>query len=105
MAEVERHFRPEFLNRLDEMVVFNQLTREDMNEIVHLELSKLDERLSVKHLKMEVSDEVMEHLIDKSFHADFGARPLKRAIERSLEDPLSEQILQGMLEARSRSPP
>ena len=97
-AEVERHFRPEFLNRLDEMVVFNQLTREDMSLIVKLELAKLQQRLTAKHLTLKVTSEVMEHLIDKSFHADFGARPLKRAIERSIEDPLSEEILQGMLE-------
>jgi ATP-dependent Clp protease ATP-binding subunit ClpC len=97
-AEVERHFRPEFLNRLDELVVFNQLTRKDMDAIVRLELKKLESRLNVKHLSLNVSNEVMEHLIDKSFHADFGARPLKRAIERSIEDPLSEEILQGMLD-------
>ena len=97
-AEVERHFRPEFLNRLDEMVVFNQLTREDMNEIVKLELNKLESRLNVKNLTLKVDDKVLDFLIDKSFHDDFGARPLKRAIERHLEDPLSEEILQGMLE-------
>ncbi|MEE2887395.1 MAG: ATP-dependent Clp protease ATP-binding subunit, partial [Planctomycetota bacterium] len=83
-AEVERHFRPEFLNRLDELVVFNQLTREDMDLIVKLELKKLDERLASKNLTLEVNPDVMEFLIDKSFHPDFGARPLKRAIERCL---------------------
>jgi ATP-dependent Clp protease ATP-binding subunit ClpC len=97
-AEVERHFRPEFLNRLDELVVFNQLTREDMDLIVKLELNKLEERLVVKNLSLNVNKEVMEFLIDKSFHPDYGARPLKRAIERCIEDPLSEEILQGMLE-------
>jgi ATP-dependent Clp protease ATP-binding subunit ClpC len=97
-AEVERHFRPEFLNRLDELVVFNQLTREDMDLIVKLELNKLEERLATKNLSLNVNAEVMEFLIDKSFHPDYGARPLKRAIERCIEDPLSEEILQGMLE-------
>jgi ATP-dependent Clp protease ATP-binding subunit ClpC len=97
-AEVERHFRPEFLNRLDELVVFNQLTREDMDSIVKLELNKLQSRLRVKNLTLDVNEEVMNFLIEKSFHPDYGARPLKRAIERNLEDPLSEEILQGMLE-------
>ncbi len=96
-AEVERHFRPEFLNRVDELVVFNQLTREDMGDIIKIELSKVDQRLAKMKLKLDVDQEVMDFLIDKSFHADFGARPLKRAIERYLEDPLSEEILRGNL--------
>ena len=102
IAEVERHFRPEFLNRLDEMVVFNQLTRDDMNQIVKLELKKLEDRLRGKNLSLDVDKKVLNFLIDKSFHADFGARPLKRAIERHLEDPLSEEILQGMLDGSFR---
>ncbi|MHC4513431.1 MAG: ATP-dependent Clp protease ATP-binding subunit [Planctomycetota bacterium] len=100
-AEVERHFRPEFLNRVDELVVFNQLTLEDMSEIVQIELAKVDERLASKHLKLEVDEAVLDLLIDKSFSQNFGARPLKRAIERYLEDPLSEEILRGELDEPS----
>src|SRR5687767_7175589 len=96
-AEVERHFRPEFLNRVDELVVFNQLTREDMQRIVRIELAKVASRMHNKSLRLEVSDEVVSHLIEKHFNADFGARPLKRAIERVIEDPLSEEILRGAL--------
>ncbi len=94
-AEVERHFRPEFINRLDELVVFNQLTKEDMERIVTIELAKLYGRMNAKSLYMETGQDVLDYLIEKSFHADFGARPLKRAIERYLEDPLSEEILRG----------
>ena len=97
-AEVERHFRPEFLNRVDELVVFNQLTREDMSRIVRIELAKVEERLAAKHLSLDVDQDVLDLLIDKSFSQNFGARPLKRAIERYLEDPLSEEILRGELD-------
>ncbi len=97
-AEVERHFRPEFLNRVDELVVFNQLTREDMARIVQIELKKVSLRMQSKQLQLEVAPEVLQFLIDKSFHEDFGARPLKRAIERFIEDPLSEEILRGGLD-------
>jgi ATP-dependent Clp protease ATP-binding subunit ClpC len=97
-AEVERHFRPEFLNRVDEQVVFNQLTRDDMAEIVKIELRKVDERMAAKRLQLDVSQDVLDFLVDKSTSQDFGARPLKRAIERYIEDPLSEQILRGELD-------
>jgi ATP-dependent Clp protease ATP-binding subunit ClpC len=96
-AEVERHFRPEFLNRVDELIVFNQLSRDDMQRIVRIELAKVASRMTNKNLRLEVGNDVVDHLIEKNFNADFGARPLKRAIERVIEDPLSEQILQGAL--------
>jgi len=98
MAEVERHFRPEFINRLDEIVIFNQLTRDDMQRIVENELEKVDQRLQHKGHKLEVEQPVIAWLIDKSFTEDFGARPLKRGIEKHLEDPLSEEMLKGALE-------
>jgi ATP-dependent Clp protease ATP-binding subunit ClpC len=97
-AEVERHFRPEFLNRVDELVVFNQLTKQDMEQIVQIELRKVDSRLRARHLELRVDEEVLQFMIDKSFSEDFGARPLKRAIERYLEDPLAEEILRGGME-------
>ncbi len=97
-GEIERHFRPEFINRLDEIVVFNQLTRDDMQRIVENELRKVNKRLVQKGHELEVDQSVIDWLIGKSFHEDFGARPLKRGIEKHLEDPLSEQILRGALE-------
>jgi ATP-dependent Clp protease ATP-binding subunit ClpC len=96
--EVERHFRPEFLNRVDELVVFNQLTKKDMELIVQIELRKVESRLRARHVELQVDDDVLQFMIDKSFSEDFGARPLKRAIERYLEDPLAEEILRGGVE-------
>ncbi|MEI7878882.1 MAG: ATP-dependent Clp protease ATP-binding subunit, partial [Planctomycetota bacterium] len=97
-GEVERHFRPEFINRLDQIVVFNQLGREDMQRIVENELKKVNNRMKQKGHVLEVDQTVIDWLIEKSYHADFGARPLKRGIEKHLEDPLSEQILKGQLD-------
>jgi len=97
MGEVERHFRPEFINRLDEIVIFNQLTKDDMQRIVENELVKVNDRMQEKGHELIITQPVIEWLIEKSFHEDFGARPLKRGIEKLLEDPLSEQILKGQL--------
>ncbi len=94
--EVERHFRPEFLNRLDDVIVFKALTRDDLYTIVDFELRKVRQRLSdEKHLELELNDEAREFLIDKGYNPDFGARPLRRAIEHHVEDPISEEILRG----------
>ncbi len=97
-GEVERHFRPEFINRLDDIVVFNKLGREDMQRIVENELRKVNGRMRQKGHDREVDQSVIDWLIEKSFHEEFGARPLKRGIEKHLEDPLSEQVLRGELE-------
>jgi ATP-dependent Clp protease ATP-binding subunit ClpC len=97
-GEVERHFRPEFINRLDELVVFNMLGRDDMQRIVENELVKVNQRMAQKGHELVIDQLTIDWLIEKSFHEDFGARPLKRGIERHLEDPLSEQILKGALE-------
>ena len=97
MGEVERHFRPEFINRLDEIVIFNQLTKDDMQRIVENELVKVNDRMQEKGHDLRITQPVIEWLIDKSFHEDFGARPLKRGIEKLLEDPRAEQILKGQL--------
>ena len=97
-GEIERHFRPEFLNRLDEIVVFNQLNRADMQRIVENEMRKVNARMKQKGHVLDVDQSVIDWLIEKSFHEDFGARPLKRGIEKHLEDPLSEQILKGQFD-------
>ena len=88
----------DLINRLDQIVVFNQLGRDDMQRIVENELKKVNGRMKQKGHTLEVGQEVIDWLIEKSFHADFGARPLKRGIEKHLEDPLSEQILRGQLD-------
>jgi ATP-dependent Clp protease ATP-binding subunit ClpC len=93
--EVERHFRPEFLNRLDDTIVFKALTRTDLETIVDFELRKVRGRLGEHGLELELQDDAKEFLIDKGYNPDFGARPLRRAIEQHVEDPISEEILRG----------
>jgi ATP-dependent Clp protease ATP-binding subunit ClpC len=93
--EVERHFRPEFLNRLDDVIVLKPLTRENLQIIVEYELVKVFKRLIEHGLKLELSERAKEFLIDKGYNPEFGARPLRRAIEHYIEDPLSESLLQG----------
>ena len=96
--EVEHHFRPEFLNRLDDTIVFKALTRENLQTIVEYELAKVFKRLTEHGLKLELTDQAKEFLIDKGYNPEFGARPLRRAIEHYIEDPLSESVLAGKFE-------
>jgi ATP-dependent Clp protease ATP-binding subunit ClpC len=93
--EVEKHFRPEFLNRLDDLIVFRPLTRVDLETIIHLEMKSVEARLAKKGVRISLTKEALDYLIDQGFNPDFGARPLKRAIERLVEDPLSEGLLRG----------
>ena len=93
--EVEKHFRPEFLNRLDDVIVFRPLTRADLQLIIHLEMKFVEQRVARRGVRISLSPEAVEHLIDQGFNPDFGARPLKRAIEKLVEDPLSEGLLRG----------
>ncbi|MHC4291275.1 MAG: ATP-dependent Clp protease ATP-binding subunit [Planctomycetota bacterium] len=99
--EMERHFRPEFLNRLDSQIVFRPLTREDLTTIVEYELNKVFKRLLEHNLHLELEDAAKEFLIDKGYNPEFGARPLRRAIERYIEDPLSENLLRGKFKGKS----
>jgi ATP-dependent Clp protease ATP-binding subunit ClpC len=93
--EVERQFRPEFLNRVDDTIVFRALTREDLQTIVDYELAKVFKRLTEHGLRLELAKQAKEFLIDKGYNPEFGARPLRRAIEHYIEDPLSEAVLRG----------
>jgi ATP-dependent Clp protease ATP-binding subunit ClpC len=94
-AEIEKHFRPEFLNRLDDVIFFKALTRDDLRLIVDIEMLHVKSRLGERGLALELSDEAKEFLINKGYNPDFGARPLRRAIENLIEDPLSEEVLRG----------
>jgi len=94
-AEVRRSFRPEFINRLDEMVVFHRLSREDMRSIVDIQLGRLAERLARSNLAIELSDAAKELLLARGWDPQFGARPLKRAIQRLVENPLAKRVLGG----------
>jgi ATP-dependent Clp protease ATP-binding subunit ClpC len=93
--EIEHHFRPEFLNRLDAQIVFRALTRDDLKTIVEYELKKVFKRLIEHGLTLELDSAAKEFLIDKGYSTEFGARPLRRAIEHYIEDPLSEGLLKG----------
>ncbi|MDC3379248.1 ATP-dependent Clp protease ATP-binding subunit [Planctomycetota bacterium] len=99
--ELEKHFRPEFLNRLDDIVVFRQLTEDDLAEIVKLEIAKVAKRLQAKDMTIEITDAAVKMLINKGTNVDYGARPLRRSIERFLEDPLSEELLRGAFEGKN----
>jgi ATP-dependent Clp protease ATP-binding subunit ClpC len=92
---MEKSFRPEFLNRCDDIIVFRSLTRENMHNIVDIEVAKLGKRLLEKGLKLVITDAAKEYLIEKGTSLDYGARPLRRAIEGYLEDPLAEELLRG----------
>jgi ATP-dependent Clp protease ATP-binding subunit ClpC len=100
--ELEKHFRPEFLNRIDEVVVFRQLNRDDLKKIVDIELAGVRERLSEKDVDLVLDDSAKERIIDEGSDFDFGARPLKRAIEKLVEDPLSERVLRGEVPQHTR---
>lgn len=97
---LERHFRPEFLNRLDDIIVFRSLTKADLQQIVDIELDKVFKRLREKNLKLVLTPEAREFVIEKGYSPEFGARPLRRAIEHLLEDPLSEELLRGAFEGK-----
>jgi len=95
LKEVQHHFRPEFLNRLDDTVVFRALTKEDLKYVVEIEMQGVRKRMLERGLEVIVENDARDFLIDQGYNPDFGARPLRRAIERNVEDPLSEQILRG----------
>jgi ATP-dependent Clp protease ATP-binding subunit ClpC len=99
---IEREFKPEFIGRIDEVVVFRKLRRDDLKQIVDIELSKVRARLAERGLKLELTDEAREFIIDKGGDTDYGARPLRRSVSTYIEDPLSEELLRGAFEGKGR---
>ena len=97
MEALKGKFRPEFLNRIDDIIVFHKLTKEETASIAEILLSGLRKRLAVNDLSLEITDSAMSLIIDKGYDNDYGARPLKRVIQRNIEDKLSEEILRGNL--------
>jgi ATP-dependent Clp protease ATP-binding subunit ClpC len=95
MEETQRYVNPEFLNRLDDLVVFHMLEKKDLNQIVDLEVSKLVKRLKEKEIDLTLAEDARELLSEKGFDPNYGARPMRRAVERFLEDPLAEALLRG----------
>jgi len=95
LSELKRHFRPEFLNRLDEVIVFHPLSKEEIKKIVGLMLEEERKLLKEKNIDLEVTAEAKDLIAEEGYDPDFGARPLRRAIQRLIENPLSEEILEG----------
>ncbi len=100
MDQIQRVFRPEFLNRLDDTIIFRHLTGEDLKKVIDFELIKVRERLQDRGFALELTDEAKEFLIKKGSDLDYGARPLRRAIEQRIEDPLAEELLRGTFEGK-----
>ena len=104
MDRIEKVFRPEFLNRLDDIIVFKHLTNDDLKQVIELELTKVRERLGERGLTLELTDDAKEFIIKKSHKGEednpFGARPLRREVERLIEDPLSEELLKGEFQGK-----
>ncbi len=95
MSELDNHFRPEFLNRIDEIVVFHSLTQEHIVQIVEIQLNRLRRLLADRRITITLSDAAKQHLAERSYDPVFGARPLKRVIQRELQDPLARLVLEG----------
>src|SRR5947208_2623983 len=103
MQEVKRLFNPEFINRLDEIIIFNSLTNEDLSRIVDMMIAQLNENLAHKRLEVSITDDAKQWILDKACRdKNYGARPLRRAIQRYIEDPLSEALIQGNLKELSK---
>jgi ATP-dependent Clp protease ATP-binding subunit ClpC len=100
--ELKKHFRPEFLNRIDDIIVFRTLSREMLSRIVDLEVSKVAGRIRNKEIQITLDEASREFLIEKGYDPTYGARPMRRAVERYLEDPLAEEILKGVFKAGDR---
>ncbi|MCM8804770.1 MAG: ATP-dependent chaperone ClpB, partial [Candidatus Omnitrophica bacterium] len=88
-------FRPEFLNRIDEIIIFNRLKKEDILKIVNIQISYLQKRLLDKKIEIKLSEEAKNYLVEKGYDENFGARPLKRLIQKEIENPLALKILSG----------
>jgi len=95
MEAVRQHFRPEFLNRLDEQIIFDRLDRADMAGIVEIQLRRLEQRLAGRKITLQLDEAAKQWLADEGYDPVFGARPLKRVIQRSLQDQLAEMLLAG----------
>ncbi len=99
LGMAKKAFKPEFLNRVDDIIVFRKLEHEDLLKIINIELAALESRLGTRDLELRLEDPVKDFLIQKGYEPEYGARPLRRAIERYLEDPLAEEVLKGTFDA------
>jgi ATP-dependent Clp protease ATP-binding subunit ClpB len=95
LNELRNHFRPEFLNRVDEIVVFHSLSEEHLKKIIDIQLGSLRRRLEERHIQLELTDSAKEHLVRSGYDPSYGARPLKRTLQKEIETALAKRILQG----------
>ena len=95
LDELRQKFRPEFLNRIDEIVVFHALTEEQLKQVVEIQLDRVRARLTDRRITLEITDQAKAHLVRVGYEPAYGARPLKRAIQREIETPLARKILAG----------
>jgi ATP-dependent Clp protease ATP-binding subunit ClpB len=102
LEALRQHFRPEFLNRVDEVVVFHSLTREQLKQIVGIQLQRLRARLAERKIEIELSDAALGHFADAGFDPVYGARPLKRLLQKELETALGRKIIAGEIHDQCR---
>jgi ATP-dependent Clp protease ATP-binding subunit ClpC len=102
LNEVKKAFKPEFLNRIDDIIVFRNLSKADLTEIIKLEVNEVIERLKGRGIDISLSSEAMDFLMEKGYDPLYGARPLKRTIQRYVEDMLSEEIISGRFKEGSK---
>ena len=95
MAVVRQHFRPEFLNRLDAMVMFNPLDKAELERIAKLQVDQLQHRLTDRRITLDITDEALQWLVNKGYEPAYGARPLRRLVQTAIGDPLAKEILSG----------
>jgi ATP-dependent Clp protease ATP-binding subunit ClpC len=101
MGELKKVFRPEFLNRIDEVIVFHKLTKDEIKEIVELLLARIRQSMAERELQLELSEPAKDLLVDKGWDPAMGARPLRRAIQRYIEDPLADFVLRSQVPSGS----
>jgi ATP-dependent Clp protease ATP-binding subunit ClpC len=102
MSELKKAFRPEFLNRLDEVIVFHKLTRNEIYSIIDLMMSRIQQQLELQGMVIELKEEAKELLLKKGYDASMGARPMRRCIQNLIEDPISEKIISGEIKATDK---
>lgn len=103
MAELKKEFRPEFINRIDEIIVFHKLQNEEIKQIIDIMLKQVINRLEKQDIKIEIDEKVKEQILEKGVDTNYGARPLKRAIQTMVEDKIAESILDGKVKKGKRA--
>ena len=103
MGELKKEFRPEFINRIDEIIVFHKLNEEDIKQIIDIMLNQVTKRLQEQNMELTIDDSVKELIAKKGIDVNYGARPLKRAIQNLLEDKIAEAILDGKMKFHQKA--